>query len=79
MDLFVGIAGAALVLIAFVLNELHVWNEDDLVYDLTNLIGGALLVWYSWLINSWPFAILNGVWTLVALRDVILDLRRKHS
>lgn len=77
MELAIGIAGAAVILLAFILNEVHIWNEDMLVYDTANLIGGALLVWYSWLIQSWPFAILNGVWTLVALRDVLLDTRRK--
>jgi hypothetical protein len=75
-DLVVGVIGAALILLAFILSETHVWSEDDLAYDVTNLIGGALLFWYSWQIHSWPFAILNGVWTLVALRDVILDARR---
>ena len=76
MELFIGIAGAALILLAFILNELHIWSEDDLAYDITNLVGGASLFWYSWQIHSWPFAILNGVWTLVALRDVFLDARR---
>ena len=76
MELIIGIAGAALILLAFILSETHVWSEDDLTYDAVNLIGAALLIWYSWLIHSWPFAILNGVWALVALRDVILDARR---
>ncbi|OGY98665.1 MAG: hypothetical protein A2855_01395 [Candidatus Liptonbacteria bacterium RIFCSPHIGHO2_01_FULL_57_28] len=78
-DLLIGIAGATLILLAFVLNELHIWSEDSLAYDVTNFIGGALLVWYAWLIHSWPFVVLNGVWTLVALRDSISDMRRPRA
>lgn len=73
----IGVAGAALVLLAFVMNQLHKWKDDDLVYDLVNLIGGTLLVTYAYLLESYPFLALNGVWALVSLRDVIMGLKRK--
>jgi hypothetical protein len=41
MELLIGIAGAALILLAFILNEFHIWSEDGLAYDATNLVGGA--------------------------------------
>lgn len=67
----IGSAGALLLLIAFVLNEAHVWSEDERRYDLVNLAGAGLLVAYAWLIHSYPFLILNAVWALVALRDMM--------
>lgn len=76
MPLLIGTIGATLILIAFVLNQLHVWKDRDLRYDIVNVLGGALLVTYAVLINSWPFAVLNSVWTLVSLRDVFLNFGR---
>lgn len=70
-ETLIGSAGALLLLMAFALNEAHVWDEDERRYDLANVVGGALLVTYAWLIGSYPFLTLNAVWTLVALRDLI--------
>lgn len=67
----IGSTGALLLLIAFGLNEAHVWDENERRYDLANLAGAGLLVAYAWLIHSYPFLILNAVWALVALRDVL--------
>lgn len=77
MPLLIGTIGATLVLIAFTLNQFHIWKDDELRYDVMNLLGGALLVTYAILLRSWPFAVLNGVWTLVSLRDSLLDAQRK--
>ena len=78
MTTLIGTAGATLILIAFVLNQFHVWKDDDLLYDTVNFVGAALLVTYAVLLGSWPFAVLNGVWTIVSLRDAFLDVQRKH-
>ena len=76
---FVGIVGAALMLVAFVLLQLKYLKDDDLVYDGINFVGGLLLVAYAHLIGSLPFLILNGVWTLVSLRDIVLYSRQKFT
>jgi len=72
----VGVVGAGLVLLAFVLEQFHIWRDDELRYDLVNFIGGTLLVIYALLVAAYPFAVLNGVWALVSLRDTIGDLRK---
>lgn len=74
---WIGVIGAACILIAFVLEQLLIWKNEELRYDALNLFGGTLLVIYALLLGSYPFAVLNGVWALVSLRDVIKDLRRK--
>ena len=78
MELIIGTTGAAIILIFFVLNELHKVDRDSLIYDLGNLIGGGLLLSYAIMISSWPFAVLNVAWTLVALRDAIMGLAKKR-
>ena len=73
----IGTSGATIILIAFVLNQLGKWKNEDLIYDIFNLVGSGLLVAYAILLSSWPFLVLNGVWGLVSLKDVYADLRRK--
>ena len=75
-ETLVGIAGAGLVLLAFCLNQFHLWKDDELRYDFVNFLGGTLLVIYALLLRAYPFAVLNGVWALVSLRDTIRDLRK---
>ena len=71
-----GILGAALILLAFILNEFDVINKDMLSYSLLNFLGALILVIYAYLIESYPFMILNLVWLLVAFKDVWRGLRR---
>ncbi len=75
-SVYIGSTGAGLILIAFVLGQFHVWKDTYFIYDLVNLAGGALLIWYAILLSSWPFLVLNGVWAIVSLRDCITDLQR---
>lgn len=74
-----GAFGAALILLAFIFNQLRVWREDYFIYDFANFVGGLMMVVYALLISSFPFAVLNGVWALVSLRDCITDIRRNRA
>lgn len=68
----IGVFGAGLVLIAFILNQFGTLDHDDKLYDGMNLVGSALLVWYAVLLSSWPFLALNTVWLVVSLKDLVL-------
>lgn len=73
----IGATGASLILITFILNQLHIWKDTDLRYDMINTLGSLLLIIYAVLLQSYPFLILNTIWMLVSLRDVIVTL--KHA
>ncbi|HNW96593.1 MAG TPA: hypothetical protein PLQ44_00405 [Candidatus Paceibacterota bacterium] len=75
ITLIIGFVGASLVLIAFIFNENKKWGDGDFKYDLANCIGGLFLVIYGVLSKTWPFVVLNTVWFLVSLRDVIKGIR----
>ncbi len=75
----IGALGALIILIAFILLEIEKLSSESMWYDALNLIGGALLAYYAWLLQSWPFLVLNGIWTLVALRDVLRDSYPKRT
>jgi hypothetical protein len=76
MPLAIGIIGALLSLYAFIMLQSNIWKNDDLRYDLLNFIGSALLLAYSLMSKVYPFAVLNTVWAVLSLKDVIIDLRR---
>lgn len=79
MTIIIGTLGALLVLVFFILEQLNVLKNSSLIYDAGNLIGSALLVTYAILLSSVPFAILNGIWALFSLKDVILDLKKTSN
>lgn len=67
-----GVVGASLILIAFVANRFGCWSTTSLTYDAVNALGALLLIAYSYLIASYPFILLNVVWLLVAIKDLVL-------
>jgi hypothetical protein len=77
ITLAVGIFGMVCILAAFILGQMNIWKNDSLSYDLTNLVGSGLLVYYGLMIGGYPFVLLNGVWAIFSFRDVIIDLSKK--
>ncbi|MDD2757910.1 MAG: hypothetical protein PHD72_00860 [Patescibacteria group bacterium] len=75
--LIIGILGMACILTAFILGQANIWKNDDLAYDLVNLIGSGLLVYYGLLTKGYPFVLLNAVWAIYSLKDVVADIRKK--
>lgn len=74
----IGVFGASLILIAFILNQLGALDHDDKLYDGINLIGSGLLIWYAILLSSWPFLALNTVWFVVSLKDLVLEKPKRR-
>jgi hypothetical protein len=75
----IGTTGAAIILIAFLMNEVNRWKNSDFIYDFMNFVGSALLIIYALLLSSIPFLILNTVWGLFSLKDVIVKLSSKNK
>jgi hypothetical protein len=79
MDLIltIGIAGALLILVAFIGDQIGKLSAKSFFYDVINFFGSGLLIVYGTLIAAWPFVVLNTIWFLVSLRDVIQHLVQK--
>lgn len=77
--LILGLIGMCCILGAFILVQNHQLTADDLLYDLLNAIGSALLMINAILTEAWPFLILNTVWGAYAFKDVIAGLRKKQK
>ena len=73
-QLGIGIVGATLILLAFLLRKHPKWGTGTAPYQITNVCGAALLTYYAWVGEVWPFVVLNGVWMLDAARALLKRL-----
>ncbi|MDY6777828.1 MAG: hypothetical protein SVU32_04120 [Candidatus Nanohaloarchaea archaeon] len=73
--LVIGTSGMLLLLVAFVLNLLKKMTQDSVTYNVLNLVGGALLIYYAYALNSYPFLVLEAVWTGFAGYKLVSVLR----
>ena len=62
-----GTIGVSMLLVGFFLNLFGLMRRSSLKYVLLNLFGGGLACTASILIEFFPFVILEGTWTVVAL------------
>ena len=59
--------GVIILLIAFLLNLYKKLPAENKTYSLLNLIGAGICCFASWMVNFYPFVILEGAWAFVAL------------
>jgi len=67
----IGSIGVALLLLAFFLNLFKFTSQQNKIYILMNVVGGALSCYASFLIDFLPFVILEGTWSLVAFAGLV--------
>lgn len=63
----VGIIGVGLILLAYFCSIFGWMSSKSRVFFLLNIAGAGLACYASWLINYWPFVILEGTWFLVSV------------
>ena len=68
--------GVSLILLAFFLNTFKYISDTGKLYFVLNIIGGAFACYGSVLLNSLPFIILEGTWSVVALIGLVKNLKQ---
>ncbi len=71
----VGTAGVGLILVAYFANTFSLIEKEGKLFFLLNIVGAGLACYASWLINYWPFVILEATWCLVSVVGLINKLR----
>ncbi|GGC56030.1 hypothetical protein GCM10011387_06990 [Pedobacter quisquiliarum] len=74
---FLATAGVSILLIAFLLQILKVIRVESNSYSLMNLVGAALAGVSAWMINFMPFVVLESVWVLVSLFNLLKNIKSK--
>ncbi|MBU0459406.1 MAG: hypothetical protein KKH52_03220 [Nanoarchaeota archaeon] len=77
IELLIGIVGMVLIVVGFVLDEFwNKFNQNTVRYNIVNICGSLLLIYYAFSLNSWPFIILNVVWFLAALIKLVKIMKK---
>jgi hypothetical protein len=64
---WIGTVGVTLLLAAFAGTTLGRTTTSSRTYQIANVVGAGLAATASWLIDYWPFVVLEATWCLVAL------------
>jgi len=64
--LAIGVAGIALLLLAFLLEHKKGLHRKGFYFNLLNFAGAELLAWYAFEKNDIVFLALNVIWSMVA-------------
>jgi len=73
----IGSVGVGLILIAYFLNTAKLIPQEGKLYYVLNIVGAAIAAYASYLIQYWPFVILEITWTLVSIYGLMKTMRIK--
>ncbi|GLX08085.1 MULTISPECIES: hypothetical protein [unclassified Microbispora] len=79
MDQVLQIAGAVLILGAFLLSQMNVLDNRSKIYLTLNLVGSAVLAWLAYADDDWGFLLLEGVWAIVSAVGLVQSLRPRRT
>jgi hypothetical protein len=77
--LLVEVTGAILILAAFALAQFRGLDRHGALYLMLNLVGAALLAGSAATHRQWGFLLLQSIWGLVALWDLLGLVRRRGA
>ena len=70
------LAGALLILVAYLLAQAGVWSPSSYRYLLPNVLGSSVLSATAVYEAQWGFVLLEGAWALVSAWSLLEKLRR---
>ncbi|MBC7850766.1 MAG: hypothetical protein H7Y31_13580 [Chitinophagaceae bacterium] len=73
----IGTIGVGLILLAYFCSTFKILPAEGRVFFMLNILGAGLACYASYLINYWPFVILEAVWCLVSM--IGLFRRSQHK
>jgi hypothetical protein len=76
---WVGSAGVFLLLLAFFLVAINATHPKSVLYIVLNLLGGVLAGLASWLLDYWPFILLEAAWVSVSVFSLIKHVKNTPS
>ena len=71
MDQILQVAGALLILTAYVASLARRLDGSSWTYLLLNVFGSTLLAVLAWLDADWGFLLLEGVWAIVTAASIV--------
>jgi len=75
----IGSIGVGIILVAYYLNTAGLIIKNGKLFYVMNVLGAAIACYASWLIDYWPFIILEGMWTLVSIYGLMRTMKIKMT
>ncbi|MES2810845.1 MAG: hypothetical protein V4670_00105 [Bacteroidota bacterium] len=75
----IGTIGVAIVLLAYFLSILKLISPSSSIYYFMNFAGAALACYASFLIQYFPFIILEGIWSAISLIALMKNLKQLEN
>ena len=75
----IGTIGVGLILLAYFMNTAKMLERNKRAFYVMNIIGGAMACYASYLIEFFPFVVLEGTWTLVSIYGLMKTMRIKMT
>ena len=75
----IGTIGVAIILLAYFLNTASIIIKNGRLFYVMNIIGAALATYASFLIDYWPFVILEATWTLISIYGLMRIMKIKMT
>ena len=72
---WVGSIGVGIILLAYFASTFSLITSRSKLFFVLNILGAALACYASYLIDYWPFVILEGTWALVSLLGLLKATR----
>jgi len=73
------VAGALMVLLAYVGYQRNWMTKEQPVYNLLNLVGSALLAWVAIVDRRWGFILLEVIWALLSVPPLVAMARSREG
>jgi hypothetical protein len=71
--------GVSILLIGFLLQIMKIINAQNSLFSILNLIGAGLAGISAYMISFTPFVILEGVWVIVSLFNLVQNLKQNNT
>ncbi len=75
----IGTIGVSLILIAYFLNIFSLIKKDGILFYMLNIFGGAIACFSSYLIEFWPFVILEGTWAIISVVGLLKSIKKPQD
>lgn len=71
--------GVSILLIGFLLQIMKIINAQSSIFSLLNLVGAGMAGISAYMINFLPFVILESVWVIVSIFNLVQNIKNNKS
>ena len=75
----IGTIGVSLILIAYFLNVFSLIKKDGMLFYVLNFFGGTIACFSSYLIQFWPFVVLEGTWAVISVIALVKSIKKPQD